>query len=69
VIRDAAAAGTRHVSLQRGAESPETVRVGAELGLDVIAGERILMFAQPKGTTCTAGCGRSRSAYPAELRT
>jgi len=49
VIRDAAAAGIRHVWLQQGAESPEAVRVGAELGLDVVAGECILMFAQPTG--------------------
>jgi predicted CoA-binding protein len=49
VIRDAAAVGIRHVWLQQGAESPEAVRVGAELGLDVVAGECILMFAQPTG--------------------
>ena len=49
VIRDAAAAGIRHVWLQQGAESPGAVRLGAELGLDVVAGECILMFARPTG--------------------
>jgi len=49
VIRDAAAAGIRHVWLQQGAESPGALRLGAELGLDVVAGECILMFAQPTG--------------------
>ena len=49
VIRDAAAAGIRHVWLQQGAESAEAVRVGSELGLDVISGECILMFARPTG--------------------
>ena len=49
VIRDAAAAGIRHVWLQQGAESPDVLRLGAELGLDVVAGECILMFARPTG--------------------
>jgi uncharacterized protein len=49
VLRDAAAAGIHHVWLQQGAESPEGLRLGAELGLDVVAGECILMFARPTG--------------------
>ena len=49
VIRDAAAAGIRQVWLQQGAESPGALRLGAELGLDVVAGECILMFARPTG--------------------
>jgi predicted CoA-binding protein len=49
VIREAAAVGIRHVWLQQGAGSPEAVRVGSELGFDVIAGECILMFARPTG--------------------
>jgi predicted CoA-binding protein len=49
VIREAAAAGIRHVWLQQGAESPEAIRIGGELGLDVVAGECILMFARPAG--------------------
>jgi predicted CoA-binding protein len=49
VVREAAAAGIRHVWLQQGAESAEAVRVGAELGLNVVAGECILMYAGPTG--------------------
>lgn len=49
VVRDAAAAGIHHVWLQQGAESPEALRVGGELGLNIIAGECILMFANPTG--------------------
>lgn len=49
VIRDAAAVGIRHVWLQQGAESAEAVRIGGELGVDVVAGECILMFARPTG--------------------
>jgi len=49
VVREAAAAGIRHVWLQQGAESPDALRLGAELGLSVIAGECILMFARPTG--------------------
>jgi len=49
IVREAAAAGIRHVWLQQGAESPEVLRLGADLGLSVIAGECILMFAKPAG--------------------
>jgi predicted CoA-binding protein len=49
VVREAAAAGIRHVWLQQGAESPEALRVGAELGLSLVAAECILMFARPTG--------------------
>ena len=49
VVREAAAAGIRHVWLQQGAESAEALTVGAELGLSVVAGECILMFAGPTG--------------------
>jgi predicted CoA-binding protein len=47
VVRAAAAAGIHHVWLQQGAESPEVLMLCRELGLDVVAGECILMFAQP----------------------
>jgi predicted CoA-binding protein len=70
VIRDAAAAGIRHVWLQQGAGSPEAVRVGAELGLDVVAGECILMFAQPTGIHKVHRWLRQIThRLPAELRT
>ncbi len=47
VMREAAAAGIHHVWLQQGAESPAALCVGQELGLDVVAGECVLMFARP----------------------
>jgi uncharacterized protein len=49
VIRDAAAAGIRRVWLQQGAESPYVLNLCEELGVDVISGECILMFAKPTG--------------------
>lgn len=49
VIREAAAAGARHVWLQQGAESEAAVDLAASLGLDVVAGECVLMFANPSG--------------------
>ena len=49
VVEDAAAAGIRHVWLQQGAESVEAEIAGDKLGLNVICGECILMFADPKG--------------------
>jgi predicted CoA-binding protein len=47
VVREAAAAGIHHVWLQQGAESPELLAVCRQLGLDVVAGECVLMFAHP----------------------
>jgi len=49
VVRDAAAAGVKHVWLQQGAESAEAVALCGDLGLDVVSGECILMFAKPTG--------------------
>lgn len=49
LLRQAAAAGIQRVWLQQGAESPEALAVGNELGLDVIHGQCILMHAQPSG--------------------
>ncbi|HEX2457063.1 MAG TPA: CoA-binding protein [Vicinamibacterales bacterium] len=70
VIREAAAAGIRHVWLQQGAESAEAVRVGAELGLDVISGECILMFAHPTGIHLAhRWLRRLTHGLPPELRT
>ena len=70
VIRDAAAAGIRHVWLQQGAESPEAVKLGAELGLDVVSGECILMFARPTGIhRAHRWIRRLTHGLPAELRT
>ncbi len=49
VVRDAAAAGIHHVWLQQGAESPEVLSACRELGLEVVAGECVLMFAHASG--------------------
>ena len=49
VVRQAAAAGITRVWLQQGAESPRLKHLCAELGLETVAGECILMFARPTG--------------------
>lgn len=49
VVRAAAKAGITRVWLQQGAQSPLVTLECEELGLDVIAGECILMFAKPTG--------------------
>jgi uncharacterized protein len=49
VVATAATAGVRHIWLQQGAESPNAIRLAATLGLNVVAGECILMFARPSG--------------------
>jgi predicted CoA-binding protein len=46
-IREAAAAGIHHVWLQQGAESADVLKLGRDLGLDVVAGQCILMFTKP----------------------
>ena len=49
VIREAAGAGIRRVWLQQGAESKPAIHLATSLGLDVVAGECILMYANPTG--------------------
>jgi uncharacterized protein len=49
LVREAAAAGIRHVWLARGAESPEAIEYCQRRGINVIHNECILMFAQPTG--------------------
>lgn len=49
VVSEAAAAGIHHVWLQQGAESPEVLRACRDLGLEVVSGECVLMFARPTG--------------------
>ena len=49
VAREAAQAGIRRVWLQQGAQSPQVIQACAELGLETVAGECILMFARPTG--------------------
>lgn len=47
VLREASAAGLRNVWLQQGAETSELVSTGRELGLNLVTGKCILMYAQP----------------------
>jgi len=49
VIHYVAAEGVRRVWLQQGAESLEALTLCEQLGVDVVAGECILMFARPSG--------------------
>lgn len=48
-LDDLATRGIRRVWLQQGAESPAVLARAAELGLEVIAGECVLMYARPSG--------------------
>lgn len=48
VVRDAAESGVRSVWLQQGAESNDVLELCRDLGLEVVSGECILMFAQPR---------------------
>ena len=47
VLREAAAAGVKNVWLQAGAESPEGLALARELGLSLVAGKCVLMYAPP----------------------
>jgi hypothetical protein len=47
VVREAAAAGVKRVWLQQGAESQAAIDVCTNAGISVVAGECILMFAEP----------------------
>ncbi len=47
VLRDAAEAGLTHVWLQQGGASPELIAMGKQLGLDLVYGKCILMYAKP----------------------
>lgn len=47
LLREAAAAGVRNVWLQAGAEAPELLALGQELGLNLVSGKCILMYAPP----------------------
>ncbi len=47
VIREAYAAGMRRVWLQQGAESPQALELCSKLGIEVVSGECVLMFAHP----------------------
>ncbi len=47
VIREAAAAGINKIWLQMGAENPQVPGLARELGVTVISGKCILMYAKP----------------------
>jgi hypothetical protein len=49
VVKQAHEAGIRRVWLQQGAQSEEAVRFCREHGMQVVANECILMFAEPAG--------------------
>ena len=49
VVQEAAAAGIKRVWLQQGADSPAAIRLAESKGMSVVAGECILMFAEPAG--------------------
>jgi uncharacterized protein len=49
VVQDAVAAGIRHIWLQQGAVSPDALQICREQGIEPVAGECILMFADPGG--------------------
>lgn len=47
VLQEAKEAGIRHVWVQQQAESPELLQVGQQLGLNLVSGKCILMYAPP----------------------
>ena len=47
VLREAAAAGLTKVWIQQGGTSPQLEKLADELGLELIAGKCILMYAEP----------------------
>ncbi len=47
VLQEAAALGFRNVWVQAGGESPELIKLGSELKLNIVTGKCILMYAQP----------------------
>lgn len=47
IVREAAAVGIRRVWMQQGADSPAAMQFCQEHGMTVIAGECLLMFAEP----------------------
>jgi uncharacterized protein len=50
VLQEAASAGLKNIWIQQGAGSPEADKVGQELGLKMVNGKCILMYAEPVGS-------------------
>jgi len=48
IVHEAVAVGIRNIWMQQGSESPEAVQLCQEKGTNVIHGECILMYAQPR---------------------
>ncbi len=49
MVREANASGIKKIWMQQGSDSPDAIRYCTEHNMDVIHGECILMFAQPRG--------------------
>jgi predicted CoA-binding protein len=47
ILDDAYQAGAKKIWLQQGSETPETVQYGESLGMNVVAGGCIMMYAEP----------------------
>ena len=47
VLRQAAELGLKRVWLQQGAQTPQLVTLGEQLGLEMVSGKCILMYAEP----------------------
>ncbi len=50
VLKQAAAAGIRNVWIQQMGDTPELLQTGQQLGLQMVSGKCILMYAQPVGS-------------------
>jgi predicted CoA-binding protein len=46
-VREAAQAGINNIWLQQGAQSAEAIKLGRELGVNLVTGKCILMYAEP----------------------
>ncbi|MBW6473024.1 MAG: CoA-binding protein [Anaerolineaceae bacterium] len=47
ILDDAHQAGIRKIWLQQGSETPETVQYGKSLGMSIVSGGCIMMYAEP----------------------
>ena len=47
ILKEAAEIGLKNIWLQQGAETPETVKLGQDLGLNMVSKKCILMYAPP----------------------
>jgi uncharacterized protein len=50
LLHEAAQAEVKNVWLQQGAQTPELENIGRSLGLNVVSGKCILMYAEPVGS-------------------